>query len=90
MNPTTGHDVLEDIQHVFKFVAHQLSAQLDKLQVDPASIAVAGSSAGGLCAFLAATQAKPNPLQFYPSAPWVVIFLLVLFLLFLSNAFWKV
>lgn len=69
MNPTTGHDVLEDIQHVFKFVAHQLNAQLDKLQVDPASIAVAGSSAGGLCAFLAATQAKPKPVAILSICP---------------------
>lgn len=62
MGPTTGHDVLEDVLDVFQFVAHQLNALLETFQIDPDLIAVAGASAGGLCAFLAATQATPRPL----------------------------
>lgn len=69
LGPTTGHDVLEDVKDAFEFVAHKLNAQLDAFQVDPAAIAVSGSSAGGLCALLAAAQATPKPvatLGIYP------------------------
>lgn len=69
LGPTTGHDILEDIKDAFEFVAHKLNAQLDGFQVNPAAIAVSGSSAGGLCAFLATTQVNPKPvatLAIYP------------------------
>ncbi|KAJ4482366.1 Alpha/Beta hydrolase protein [Lentinula aciculospora] len=66
----TGHDILEDVLDVFKFVA-KLSVDVTdqtehnstpaQYQVDPERIAVSGSSAGGLCAYLAAMHATPKP-----------------------------
>jgi hypothetical protein len=74
--PSTGHAVLEDIKDLFTFLfkmdlstamrytesnsdekAFQLNFELDR-----ASIVVAGSSAGGLCAYLAAVHCDlPKP-----------------------------
>ncbi|KAH9954972.1 alpha/beta-hydrolase [Russula dissimulans] len=57
--PSTGHDILEDVVDLFAFLA---CTQLPgAVQIDSTRLAVAGSSAGGLCAFLAATHAKPKP-----------------------------
>lgn len=67
---TTGHAILEDIVDVFAFL-HRTEfdfSALDgidlvamKLRVDADKIGVAGSSAGGLCAYLAAIHASPKP-----------------------------
>jgi cephalosporin-C deacetylase-like acetyl esterase len=65
--PATAHDILEDIKDVFAFVSRDLNAVLDanlstdKFHVDGSALAVAGSSAGGLCAYLAAMHAEPRP-----------------------------
>ncbi|KAG6919244.1 hypothetical protein DXG01_008040 [Tephrocybe rancida] len=76
---STGHDIVQDVQDVLAFVTSQnfasrspdvdgpglVDALLEsfKFSVDPESIAVAGSSAGGLCAYFAAmhcTSPKPK------------------------------
>ncbi|KAJ3835911.1 Alpha/Beta hydrolase protein [Lentinula raphanica] len=71
---TTGHDILEDVLDVFRFVANlsidvipepsdreQNPARPLQIRVDPERIAVSGSSAGALCAYLAAMHAFPKP-----------------------------
>ncbi|KIK69762.1 hypothetical protein GYMLUDRAFT_151343 [Collybiopsis luxurians FD-317 M1] len=74
---TTGHDILEDIQHAFRFISklsldiiteesgtpesNPASAKSISLHIDPDRIVAGGSSAGGLCAYLAAMHAKPKP-----------------------------
>jgi acetyl esterase/lipase len=63
---------LADIKDLFVFLSHDLNSSLDtafesgssrcpKFHVDGNAMAVAGSSAGGLCAYLAAMHAKPKP-----------------------------
>ncbi|CAL1713212.1 unnamed protein product [Somion occarium] len=65
--PSSGHDLLEDIKDLFHFVVHGMNVALStrkgapRLQLNPDAIAVAGSSAGGLCAYLAAMHAHPTP-----------------------------
>ncbi|KZT12087.1 alpha/beta-hydrolase [Laetiporus sulphureus 93-53] len=66
--PSTGHDLLADIKDVIDFVAHKLNQSLSesvspvtKIRVAVDSIAVAGTSSGGLCAYLAAIHARPRP-----------------------------
>ncbi|GBE84981.1 alpha/beta-hydrolase [Sparassis crispa] len=68
MPPATGHDILADVQDVFRFLSVDINPQLRLrynehpfILVDSASIAVAGSSSGGLCAYLAAMHASPKP-----------------------------
>lgn len=83
MPPATGHDIVEDIQDVFRFVATSLNGRLDEAmsneggvdpipaggklspwnpyRVAPEAIGVAGTSAGGLCAYLACMHADPKP-----------------------------
>ncbi|KII90934.1 hypothetical protein PLICRDRAFT_106618 [Plicaturopsis crispa FD-325 SS-3] len=77
MPPSTGHDILSDIQDLVSFLAHQANGLLDNtfknMELDsssdcgwpfrllPDAIAVAGTSAGGLCAYLAAMHAMPRP-----------------------------
>ena len=63
--PASGHDVLNDIKDLFSYLERDLVFDLlrrkcDKT-VDANAIAVAGSSAGGLCAYLAGTHASPKP-----------------------------
>ncbi|KAG6840236.1 hypothetical protein C0991_008020 [Blastosporella zonata] len=75
--PSTGHDIVQDIQDVLKFITSRdfASANADapgmgdapsenfRFEIDPEAIAVAGSSAGGLCTYLAAmhcTSPKPK------------------------------
>jgi len=68
--PSTGHDVLEDIKDLFKFLADGFNPALEKelssrsippFHVNTSAIAVAGTSAGGLCAYLSAMHATPKP-----------------------------
>lgn len=63
--PSTAHDIVEDLQDLFKFLSSEFNDQLrsvyPSLEVDANRIAVTGSSAGGLCAYLAAMHAKPRP-----------------------------
>lgn len=72
--PCTGHDVLRDIEDLFTFLSASLNTRLLSLEpnhnhpsnrnvfkIDPERIGVAGSSAGGLCAYLAAAHAFPRP-----------------------------
>jgi acetyl esterase/lipase len=57
--PSTGHDVLDDVVDLFAFLAR--TQTLGAVQIDSTRLAVAGASAGGMCAFLAAVHAKPKP-----------------------------
>ncbi|KAH8977913.1 Alpha/Beta hydrolase protein [Lactarius hatsudake] len=57
--PSTGHDVLKDVVDLFAFLARTPS--LGAVLIDGTRLAVAGSSAGGMCAFLAAVHANPRP-----------------------------
>ncbi|KAH7903742.1 Alpha/Beta hydrolase protein [Hygrophoropsis aurantiaca] len=75
--PSTGHDILEDVKDAFHFVSNQLNHTLDaiylsqpspaphsrirKYHVNPNALAAAGTSAGGLCAYLAAMHISPTP-----------------------------
>ncbi|KAG6808074.1 hypothetical protein H0H92_005463 [Tricholoma furcatifolium] len=64
--PSTGHDVVEDLQDAMSFsVSREFSFPVGTFWVNPDAIAVAGSSGGGLCAYLAAmnsTSIKPKAL----------------------------
>ncbi|KAI9443567.1 alpha/beta-hydrolase [Lactarius indigo] len=57
--PSTGHDVLKDVVDLFAFLAR--TPALGTVLLDGTRLAVAGSSAGGMCAFLAAIHANPRP-----------------------------
>ncbi len=57
--PCTGHDVLDDVVDLFAFLAS--TRVFGTVQVDSTRLVVAGNSAGGLCAFLAAIHADPKP-----------------------------
>ncbi|KAJ6585361.1 Alpha/Beta hydrolase protein [Mycena capillaripes] len=61
----TVHDIIDDIKDLFLFLAKDdLCFKSDGgrlFGVDPTSLAVAGSSAGGMCAYLAAIHASPKP-----------------------------
>ncbi|KAH7885514.1 alpha/beta-hydrolase [Phlebopus sp. FC_14] len=77
MPPSNGHEILDDIRDVFDFVANKLNGLLDgntgqhnstsgmrsasNCRIDSQAIGVAGTSAGGLCAYLAAVHASPKP-----------------------------
>ncbi|KXN81762.1 hypothetical protein AN958_03688 [Leucoagaricus sp. SymC.cos] len=68
--PATGHDILSDIQDfmsfldsydaVFSLIVDGTQSQVN-YKIDPGAIILAGSSAGGLCAYLAATHVRPKP-----------------------------
>ena len=69
----TAHDVVDDVKDAFAFLrGPAFSSALDalaaegklpfaKFRIDPKSIAVAGSSAGGTCAYFAAMHVEPKP-----------------------------
>ncbi|KAF9240276.1 alpha/beta-hydrolase [Melanogaster broomeanus] len=75
--PSHGHDIVDDIRDAFTFVRNTLNSLLDReaaeaetngtqcstrrCRVDPDAIGVAGTSAGGLCAYLAAIHISPKP-----------------------------
>jgi len=74
MLPSTGHEMVEDIQDFFRFVATSLNGRLDETfsnegarptgsayRVDTEAIGVSGTSAGPLCAYLACMHADPKP-----------------------------
>jgi acetyl esterase/lipase len=64
--PSTGHDVLQDVVDLFAFLAR--TPKIGTVLIDTTRLAVAGSSAGGMCAFLAAIHVNPRPravLSFY-------------------------
>ncbi|KAG6825327.1 hypothetical protein H0H92_004059 [Tricholoma furcatifolium] len=64
--PSTGHDIIEDVQDVLRFaVSREFSFHetIGSFWVNPDAIAVTGSSAGGTCSYLAAmhcTSPKPK------------------------------
>lgn len=60
--PATAHDIVKDIQDAFSFITGNIiEDQNVRIKGDPDRLAVAGSSAGGLCAYLAAIHASPKP-----------------------------
>ncbi|KAH9997436.1 Alpha/Beta hydrolase protein [Russula compacta] len=59
MPPSTGHEVLDDVVDLFAFVTRTQFP--GTAQIDGTCLAVAGSSAGGMCAFLAAIHVDPKP-----------------------------
>lgn len=63
--PSTGHEVVQDIQDLFKFLSENINVKLSAMKadflIDSNAIAVTGSSAGGLCAYLAVMHANPKP-----------------------------
>ncbi|OSD07305.1 alpha/beta-hydrolase [Trametes coccinea BRFM310] len=70
--PSTGHDILEDIEDLFRFLGDDINDRLrhewlaqsrlgHPFRIDKHALAVSGSSAGGLCAYLAAVHASPRP-----------------------------
>lgn len=63
MPPASGHDILEDIHDLFRFFVEDLDNHLHShCKADSSRIIVAGSSAGGFCAYMAALHAKPKPI----------------------------
>ncbi|KAF9646664.1 alpha/beta-hydrolase, partial [Thelephora ganbajun] len=64
--PSTGHDVLEDIQDLFAYIRNNLNSALaevtgnPKLRINVDAIGVAGTSAGGLCTYLCALHLSPK------------------------------
>ena len=65
--PATGHDIVADIKDLFTFLDHDVNGLIRGRQgkhvfeIDSSALAVAGSSAGALCAYLAAMHASPKP-----------------------------
>ena len=57
--PSTEHDVLKDISNFFAFLVR--TPTLSTVPIDSTLLAVAGSSACGMCGFLAAIHANPLP-----------------------------
>ncbi|KAL0069099.1 hypothetical protein AAF712_003785 [Marasmius tenuissimus] len=68
--PTTGHDVVEDIKDLFTFLrGPDFKVSYDggeQVTLNPTKIAVSGSSAGGLCAYLTAIHVTPKPAALLP------------------------
>lgn len=70
MPPATGHDVLKDIRDLWSFVTsgREIIVPISdknppfRFKIDADAIVVAGTSAGGLCAYLAAVHCdSPRP-----------------------------
>lgn len=73
LTPATGHDIVRDIMDLFRFLDTGLNQEIRtmhengssprelRFEVDTTALAVAGSSAGGLCVYLAAMHAVPKP-----------------------------
>jgi len=66
---SNAHGILEDVKDVFSFICSSefelaLAKTRDEegtIRIDPKRIAVAGTSSGGTCAYLAAKHAEPKP-----------------------------
>lgn len=67
LSPSTGHEIMEDIQDLFTYIRCDLNPALvgttgdPKLRINIDAIGVAGTSAGGLCAYLCAMHLSPKP-----------------------------
>ncbi|KAI0648139.1 alpha/beta-hydrolase [Trametes meyenii] len=70
--PATGNEILDDIKKLFRFLDETVNRLIQEdwiresrsglpFQIDSNALAVAGSSSGGLCAYLAAMHASPRP-----------------------------
>ncbi|KAF4617368.1 hypothetical protein D9613_006159 [Agrocybe pediades] len=60
--PATAFDIVEDLQDLFKHISNTtFNGRSQAFRIDMDRIAVAGSSAGGTCAYLAATHCLPKP-----------------------------
>jgi acetyl esterase/lipase len=63
--PATGHQIVEDIRHIFAFLESGIDDVVKSYgrddRIDVGRIAVMGTSAGGLCAYLAGIHARPKP-----------------------------
>lgn len=61
--PGTVHEVIQDIQDLFTYMENNLISLGNQrvFKADMDRIAVAGSSAGGYCAYLAAIHCIPKP-----------------------------
>ena len=61
--PGTGHDILKDVQDVFKFITeNNFTHRKTTFEIDPEKIIVAGGSAGGALAHLAGVHiSSPKP-----------------------------
>ena len=63
--PSTGHEIVEDIQKLFNYLSTSINPDLHSMDlgfsINSDAIAVSGSSAGGLCAYLAVIHATPRP-----------------------------
>jgi acetyl esterase/lipase len=62
--PSTGHDILKDIQDVFKFITeNNIAYKKTTFEIDSERIIAAGGSAGGLLAHLAAAHISSPKLK---------------------------
>lgn len=65
LTPCTGHDLLADIKDLFHYLDNSVNSDLASaapgVTLDASKLFVAGTSAGGLCAYLAALHATPKP-----------------------------
>ncbi|PPR04732.1 hypothetical protein CVT26_012867 [Gymnopilus dilepis] len=60
--PSTAHDIVKDLQDLFAFITgREMQSGEATFKVDCDRIAVCGSSAGGLCAYLAVMNCEPKP-----------------------------
>ncbi|USW47297.1 Putative alpha/beta hydrolase-3 [Septoria linicola] len=63
-------DILEDVQDSIRFIRTNLASHLDDpASIDPSSLAVSGSSAGGYLALLAGLYIDPKPNVILPIYP---------------------
>ena len=59
----TGHDIVEDVKDLFNFLS-DTKIKIESgaaVKIDMSRVAVTGSSAGGLCAYLASIHCSPTP-----------------------------
>lgn len=63
--PATAFEILEDIKSLFSYLGIHINEELKSRGcydvIDVEKIIVAGSSAGGLCAYLASVHGSPKP-----------------------------
>jgi len=63
--PATGHEIVEDIKLLFSFIGSEINDVIKSHGrydgIDTERLSVVGSSAGGLCAYLAGIHAYPKP-----------------------------